>query len=109
MALMGLGEREPCVITNEPWAFNGWVTVVWESCPDHYYLVEGKIERTDLHREPLAVVRGEDTWTSWTDEHAAAFPHRYYRVTRLNAANDQDSDGLADAAELVGYRSEESR
>lgn len=53
MMLMG---ADPCTITNEAQPFvvlgiwpetNGWMTVAWESCSDHHYVVQAKAEMTD--------------------------------------------------------------
>jgi len=107
MMLMG---GDPCTITNEAQPFmmlgiwpetNGWMTVAWESCSDHYYLVQAKAEMTNPVWELVAVVPGADGWTSWTDEDAVGFEHRFYRVLRLGSSGDYDGDGLSNAEELA--------
>jgi hypothetical protein len=93
-----------CVITNELDAFvildivantNGWMTVTWESCTDHDYVVYANelIESNDLW-VARAAMRGVDGSTSWTDETAAASGHRFYRVGRLTLTGDEDGDGM---------------
>jgi|GEM_PF-1932198 len=107
MMLLG---GDPCTITNEAQPFamlgiwpetNGWMTVIWESCSDHAYVVQARAEMTNTWWEPLAVVPGEDAWTSWSDTNAPAFEHRFYRVTRLDPAGDFDGDGLSNGNELA--------
>lgn len=105
-----LPSREPCVITDESQPFHvldawkethGAVTLLWESCHDHFYLVQAKTNLTDPSWDPIAALTGEDGWTSWTDANASAFDHRFYRVARLDPAGDFDGDGLSNGAELA--------
>ena len=107
---MLLRSGAPCTITNEAQPFavfdvwtetNGWFALAWESCSDHLYTVEIAAELGwPTVWETVATLPGDDGATTWTDTNAAAFPHRFYRVRRLDNF-DADGDGLNTLQEFL--------
>ncbi len=85
---------DPCSITNEALPFSvvsiapdgsGNVTLTWESCTDHVYVVESESSLTPTSSwTDVAWMFGTDQQTSWTDTNAIGLAQNFYQVIRGN-------------------------
>ncbi|MCS7048167.1 MAG: thrombospondin type 3 repeat-containing protein [Verrucomicrobiae bacterium] len=107
--MMSTSQPDPCTATNRMEELTvthisadsqGRVTLTWPSCSNQFYVVEVKSDMLDPHWEAIAVVRGQDQWTRWTDDEATLLLRRFYRVGWLDPNEDYDGDGVANGAEF---------
>lgn len=101
---------EPCVITNEADSFaivsiqqatDRAISMTWESCTNYIYgvLFADQPDTSALWSGQSAMWGGDAT-TSWTDTTATNIDQRFYRVVRMSADGDFDSDGMPNAWEM---------
>jgi hypothetical protein len=107
----GLAQADkPCVITNETDSFailsiqreaNSSTSITWESCTNCIYgvLVADQPD-TGAFWSGRSAMWGEDATTSWTDTTATNIDQRFYKVVRMPADGDFDSDRMPNAWEL---------